>query len=228
MEATFRHDPRLDVWNQAPESLRLLIAFEKSWFNRGPTEGLPIGNLTSQFAANVYLTGVDHFIERELRPQGYLRYMDDMTLVDSDANKLRSMIAPINRWLRARRLQNLNASKTSLKDVSREAIDYLGYRLMPELKNPYKVVYVSVDPKKKWDFVRELRLLERRGLPSGVKLHPMWPKYSHRAGREAWAAVRSRDGHLKHAATHNFVAGSLQRTDHSFNSKIVDLRDLED
>jgi len=103
VDVTFRHDPRLNVWNQAPEALRKLIPFEKSWFNRGPMEGLPIGNLTSQFAANVYLTGIDHFIERELHPAGYLRYMDDMTLVDSDPERLKAMIEPVNSWLRERR-----------------------------------------------------------------------------------------------------------------------------
>jgi len=43
--------------------------------------GLPIGNLTSQFWGNVYLDPVDHLIKRELRCQGYVRYVDDLLLV---------------------------------------------------------------------------------------------------------------------------------------------------
>jgi len=227
VDVTFRHDPRLNVWHQAPDGLRALIPFEKSWFNRGPMEGLPIGNLTSQFAANVYLTGVDHFIERSLRPQAYLRYMDDMTLVDSDPEKLRAMIQPIDDWLRARRSQNLNHTKTTLKDSSSQSIDYLGYRLKPDKLNPSKVVYVSVDPKKKWDFVQELRQLEKNGLPYGVKLHPLWPHYSHTAAREAWSAVRSREGHLSHARVHDFVNTSLTKTEDALSARWVDISGLE-
>jgi hypothetical protein len=227
IETTFRHDPRNNVWNQATEELRSLIAPGKSWFNRGPMEGLPIGNLTSQFAANVYLNGLDHFIERELRPAGYLRYMDDMTLVDSDPERLRAMIEPIDNWLLRRRSQQLNSDKTTLKAASRSSIDYLGYRLRPDKTNRSKVVYVTVDPKKKWDFVRELRILERAGIPHGIRLHPLWPEYSHRASREAWAAVRSREGHLKHARLVGFVRRSLDKVETSLNSHWVDLGDLE-
>jgi retron-type reverse transcriptase len=46
--------------------------------------GLPIGNLTSQFWANVYLNGFDHFIQRELRCSAYLRYVDDFLLFARD------------------------------------------------------------------------------------------------------------------------------------------------
>ena len=46
--------------------------------------GLPIGNLTSQFWANCYLDPFDHFVKRELRCLGYLRYVDDMLLFADD------------------------------------------------------------------------------------------------------------------------------------------------
>jgi retron-type reverse transcriptase len=46
--------------------------------------GLPIGNLTSQFWANVYLNGLDHFVKRELKCRGYVRYVDDLLLFADD------------------------------------------------------------------------------------------------------------------------------------------------
>jgi len=49
--------------------------------------GLPIGNLTSQFWANVYLNSFDHFVKRQLRCAGYLRYVDDFMLF-SDSKKV--------------------------------------------------------------------------------------------------------------------------------------------
>jgi RNA-directed DNA polymerase len=50
--------------------------------------GLPIGNLTSQFWANCYLNPFDHFVKRELRCQGYLRYVDDFILFGEDKRQL--------------------------------------------------------------------------------------------------------------------------------------------
>ena len=45
-----------------------------------PNRGVPIGNLSSQYFANHYLAGLDHFIKEELRCKRYVRYMDDMVL----------------------------------------------------------------------------------------------------------------------------------------------------
>jgi retron-type reverse transcriptase len=57
-------------------------------------KGLPIGNLTSQFWANCYLNPLDHFIQRELRCKGYVRYVDDGLVFAEDKKKLR-------RWRKA-------------------------------------------------------------------------------------------------------------------------------
>ena len=51
--------------------------------------GLPIGNLTSQFFANVYLNPLDHFVKHELQVKGYVRYMDDFLLFGDDRGTLR-------------------------------------------------------------------------------------------------------------------------------------------
>ncbi|MBN2894265.1 MAG: RNA-directed DNA polymerase [Campylobacterales bacterium] len=50
--------------------------------------GLPIGNLTSQFFANVYLNAFDYFVKRQLLVKGYVRYVDDFVLVDCDPKRL--------------------------------------------------------------------------------------------------------------------------------------------
>ncbi len=46
--------------------------------------GIPIGNLTSQFFANLYLDGLDHFVKEQLKASAYLRYVDDMILLADD------------------------------------------------------------------------------------------------------------------------------------------------
>ncbi len=51
-------------------------------------KGLPIGNLTSQFFANFYLSSLDHFVLENLKPAGYVRYMDDILIIDDSKEKL--------------------------------------------------------------------------------------------------------------------------------------------
>lgn len=66
--------------------------------------GLPIGNLTSQFWANVYLSSFDHFVKRELRIGGYVRYVDDLVLFADDKATLWKCRAAIVARLAALRL----------------------------------------------------------------------------------------------------------------------------
>ncbi len=66
--------------------------------------GLPIGNQTSQFFANVYLNPLDHFAVRELRPALYLRYVDDFVLFGDDKRELGSMAERIRVFLHRLRL----------------------------------------------------------------------------------------------------------------------------
>lgn len=69
-------------------------------------KGLPIGSLTSQLFANLYLDEVDHRIKRQLRVPAYVRYMDDLTLFGDRRGELRAQVADVIDWLgRARRLE---------------------------------------------------------------------------------------------------------------------------
>ena len=73
--------------------------------------GLPIGNQTSQFFANVYLNVLDHFVMRELRPALYLRYVDDFVLLGNDKPELTSQRRQVELLLGQLRL-NLNGGKS--------------------------------------------------------------------------------------------------------------------
>ena len=91
--------------------------------------GLPIGNLTSQFFANVYLDGLDHFCKEVLRARGYLRYVDDFALFHDDQDVLEEWRRRIARYLEGRRLR-LHPQKT-LVMPSAEPATFLGFVLMP-------------------------------------------------------------------------------------------------
>jgi len=55
-------------------------------------KGLPVGNLTSQFFANIYLNGMDHYIKQDLGFKAYIRYMDDFVLFDDEPQKLKGAL----------------------------------------------------------------------------------------------------------------------------------------
>ena len=67
--------------------------------------GLPIGNLTSQFAANVYLNPLDHFVKHDLGVKGYVRYMDDFLLFSDDRGQLREWGRAVREKVESLRLE---------------------------------------------------------------------------------------------------------------------------
>ncbi|MDN5938757.1 MAG: reverse transcriptase/maturase family protein [Salinisphaera sp.] len=95
--------------------------------------GLPIGNLTSQLWANVYLHELDGFIKQTLRVRRYGRYMDDFVLIHHDKAQLHAWRREITGWVRAVLRLELN-QKTQIFPVARcrgRALDFLGYRMWP-------------------------------------------------------------------------------------------------
>ena len=91
--------------------------------------GLPIGNLTSQFFANLYLDGLDHYCKEVLRAKGYLRYVDDFALFDDDAGRLQGWREHIARYLQGRRML-LHPDKTRIAATT-EPATFLGFVLLP-------------------------------------------------------------------------------------------------
>ncbi len=62
-------------------------------------KGLPIGSLTSQWFANLYLDPLDRWVRSELKPRGYLRYMDDLALFSDDREELRRSLRRLRLFL---------------------------------------------------------------------------------------------------------------------------------
>jgi RNA-directed DNA polymerase len=91
--------------------------------------GIPIGNLTSQFFANLYLNGLDHGIKETRQVPAYLRYVDDLVLLDDDKGRLLDWRDWIAGQLTTLRLQlHLDRGKVS---QTREGLDLLGYHIFP-------------------------------------------------------------------------------------------------
>lgn len=90
--------------------------------------GLPIGNLTSQFFANLYLDPLDHFCTEVLRAP-YVRYVDDFALFHDDPSILANWKCQLARFLEGRRLK-LHSRKTQILPTCQPA-EFLGYVLLP-------------------------------------------------------------------------------------------------
>lgn len=89
--------------------------------------GLPIGNLTSQFWANVYLNELDQFVKRELRCKGYVRYVDDFLLFAENKKQLWEWKSAIRELLVKLRL--VMHEKSSTVYPVKNGVPYLGFRL---------------------------------------------------------------------------------------------------
>jgi len=95
-------ETRRGRFRPSPTSGRYPIPARKSLFHGGNRRGLPIGNLTSQFWANVYLDELDQFVKRRLGCRFYLRYVDDLCLLSTDPAELLRWRAEIEHFLRER------------------------------------------------------------------------------------------------------------------------------
>lgn len=102
------------------EPVNLHYPGDDLWTPYERRRGLPIGNLTSQFFANIYLDGMDHFCKEVLGAKGYLRYVDDFVLFHDDPEVLAAWRVRIARYLEGRRLK-LHPRKTMIQPTAEPA-----------------------------------------------------------------------------------------------------------
>jgi len=95
-------------------------------------KGIPIGNLTSQFFANIYLDPLDHFAKEKLCCRYYLRYVDDFVIFGDRKDQLHAIHCEISRFLKNFRL-SLHLNKTKVFHVDK-GIGFLGHRIFPEFR----------------------------------------------------------------------------------------------
>jgi len=101
----------------------------KSLFKIPNNKGLPIGNLTSQFFANVYMNQFDHFIKRELKVKHYVRYVDDFVILEENKEALQRYKMRIEYYLGNHLSLRLRDDYKIQKN--QEGMDFLGYIIRP-------------------------------------------------------------------------------------------------
>ena len=130
--ASIRHDRLLELCAKRIRDGRVVTLLRDilDSFEEKPGKGIPLGNLTSQLFANIYLDRLDQYIKRMLRIKNYLRYTDDFVLLSRDHNELERVLPPIREFL----LRDLDLDLHPTKVLFRkwhQGVDFLGYVHFP-------------------------------------------------------------------------------------------------
>ncbi len=88
---------------------------------------MPLGNLTSQFFANVYLNELDSFVKHKLKAKYYIRYVDDFVILHQSRENLEIWKGQINEFLNNRLKLKLHPDKSKIISLSR-GVDFIGFR----------------------------------------------------------------------------------------------------
>lgn len=105
---------------------KIVYSFDKT----NDKKGIPIGNLTSQLFANIYMNEFDQFIKHTLKVKYYVRYTDDFVIVSDNTDYLYSLLPLIRKFLGDKLALNLHPNKISVRKYS-QGIDFLGYVILP-------------------------------------------------------------------------------------------------
>ena len=135
---TIDHDILLDLLQKKiadTDTLNLLEEIIKSYTaglsrENALRRGVPIGNLTSQLFANIYMNEFDQFVKHELRVKYYARYTDDFVIISEDHAYLEILIPNIAEFLHTRLALSLHPNKVSIRKY-RRGVDFLGYVALP-------------------------------------------------------------------------------------------------
>ena len=100
---------------------KIIRSFEK---------GLPLGNVTSQLFANIYLNELDQFVKHNLREKHYLRYCDDFIILGESEIRLQNLISEVDNFLKLKLRLNLHPQKIIIRK-HQQGVDFLGYVVLP-------------------------------------------------------------------------------------------------
>jgi len=88
---------------------------------------MPLGNLTSQFFANIYLNELDYFIKHKFKAKYYIRYVDDFVILHNSKKQLEIWKKQINNFLKRELKLELHLDKSGVSSLSK-GIDFIGFR----------------------------------------------------------------------------------------------------
>ena len=102
-------------------------------FHTTQGRGLPLGNVTSQIFANIYMNELDQFVKHTLKVKYYIRYCDDFVILEESTATLQNMIEQIRDFLRDKLSLELHPHKVTIRKL-RQGTDFLGYVSLPHYR----------------------------------------------------------------------------------------------
>lgn len=121
-------------------------------FEINPGKGLPLGNLTSQIFANIYLHELDYFIKNRLKIKNYIRFNDDFVIVHQNKMFLENLTPRIQKFLENELKLTLPNNKIQLRNLN-WGVDFLGYIILPNgvliRKKTKNRLFIKIDRKMK-------------------------------------------------------------------------------
>jgi retron-type reverse transcriptase len=164
------HDSARDIPPriQSQQSLFDRLPPDKSLFTAPLGKGLPIGNLTSQFFANVYLNELDQFVKHELKAKYYVRYVDDFLILAQDRAQLEAYRSAITEFVTHKLALTVHPNKVFIRSIS-SGIDFVGYVVRPD--------YILIRKRVVANWRRHLELAEeenRERVSASYRAHAMW------------------------------------------------------
>jgi len=130
--ATVDHEILLDQITRVISDSRVvyLLRLIIDSFHVNPGKGIPLGNVTSQLFANIYLNEFDQFMKHQLRFRFYVRFCDDFVCTAEDRSVLQLLIPRID-WFLQEKLKLKRHSRKTIFRSYRQGINFLGYVITP-------------------------------------------------------------------------------------------------
>jgi len=142
--------------------------------------GLPIGNLTSQWLANLYLDPLDRFVRQILRAPGYLRYCDDFCVFGNDRSRIKAQVAETHDFLVERLRLELNPRHLDVQRTG-QGVTFLGMRMFPHRRRIAPASLARSVRRLRRRLARSGRVLDARG-----RLAAAMPWIAHLAHADTW------------------------------------------
>jgi len=146
LEKKIKDDKVMNLLREIVES------FTTSRPNLFERRGIPIGNLTSQVFANIYMNEFDQFVKHELKVRHYARYTDDFIIISDDQGYLEKLVPVLQDFLRMNLRLELHPNKIHITKYNR-GVDFLGYVILPE--------HIKLRSKTKRRIVRKITIAVR-------------------------------------------------------------------
>lgn len=122
------HNTLLNILKKKVCDKRFLGLITKVLNNHSKGKGMPLGNMTSQFFANIYLNELDQFVKHKLKGKYYIRYVDDFVILEDNKEILESYLNKINQFVKDNLKLNLHPNKSKILLLGK-GITFLGYRI---------------------------------------------------------------------------------------------------